>query len=325
MKKLFLSILVICSLLGGNAYAESLKFKCSNGYDEMKIYEWKILNLDLKNKEFSETLKSKYGTPNASWKSSQIWIDQKKIIHKPYALHNLRYMFDYSSYPFEYYQVTSFNGTPMKKLLFDQCKEDTVTAEELNLSGENQITEVNKDNRMSVSKKTCLELGFTSATEKFGDCVLKIMSMNNLESDSKKNVAVPTSTTTQDQQYASTPKFTNVIKDKFYHKQFKRFMKTPEAELCISYINAYGWHKREKKQAIKYEVLETRNINCDRYMEAAYYDKKERDGEMQDAVKKVFDSGVDAAYGVDTNASKKSKQRCIVQKVGKNMYTQTCR
>ena len=30
-------------------------------------------------------------------------------------------------------------------------------------------------------------------------------------------------------------------------------------------------------------------------------------------------------YGVDTNASKKSKQRCIVQKVGKNMYTQTCR
>ena len=27
----------------------------------------------------------------------------------------------------------------------------------------------------------------------------------------------------------------------------------------------------------------------------------------------------------DTNASKKSKQRCIVQKVGKNMYTQTCR
>ena len=133
------------------------------------------------------------------------------------------------------------------------------------------------------------------------------------------------SSSTQDQQYASTPKFVNIIKDKFYHKQFKRFMKTPEAELCISYINAYGWHKREKKQAIKYEVLETRNINCDRYMEAAYYDKKERDGEMQDAVKKVFDSGVDAAYGVDTNASKKSKQRCIVQKVGKNMYTQTCR
>ena len=112
---------------------------------------------------------------------------------------------------------------------------------------------------------------------------------------------------------------------KFYNKYFKKFMKTPEAELCISYINAYGWHKTEKKQAIKFEVLEIRDINCDSYMEAAYWDKKKRDGEMQDAVKKVFDSGVDAAYGVDSNASKKSKQRCIVQKVGKNMYQQTCR
>jgi hypothetical protein len=50
---------------------------------------------------------------------------------------------------------------------------------------------------------------------------------------------------------------------KFYNKYFKKFMKTPEAELCISYINAYGWHKTEKKQAIKFEVLETRDINCD--------------------------------------------------------------
>jgi hypothetical protein len=46
---------------------------------------------------------------------------------------------------------------------------------------------------------------------------------------------------------------------------------------------------------------------------------------MQDAVKKVFDSGVDVVYGVDSNANKKSKQRCIVQKVGKNLYKQTCR
>jgi hypothetical protein len=43
------------------------------------------------------------------------------------------------------------------------------------------------DNRMSASKKTCLELGFTSGTEKFGDCVLKIMSMNNTKTDTEDN------------------------------------------------------------------------------------------------------------------------------------------
>ena len=99
----------------------------------------------------------------------------------------------------------------------------------------------------------------------------------------------------------------------------------PESVLCISYINEYGWHKRKKKQAIKFEVLETRGINCDPYMDAAYYDKKKRKGEMADSLKKVLDSGVDAAYGVGSNANKKTRRNCIVQKVGKNLYKQTCR
>ena len=144
----------------------------------------------------------------------------------------------------------------------------------------------------------------------------------------KTEDTVSTSSSTQDQQYSSTPKFPLVEKNKFYYKQLNKYSRMPEAELCISYINAYGWHKREKKQAIKYEVLETRGINCDRYMDAAYYDKQKRDGEMADSLQKVFNSGVDLAYGVDTSDdknTKRTKRNCIIQKVGKNMYQQTCR
>ena len=104
-------------------------------------------------------------------------------------------------------------------------------------------------------------------------------------------------------------------------------MRTPESVLCISYINEYGWHKRAKKQAIKFEVLEARGINCDPYMEVAYYDKEKRDKEFRDAAKETFDAGVSATYGVsgsDTN-TKRTRRNCIVQKVGKNLYKQTCR
>ena len=38
MKKLFLSILVICSLLGGNAYAECIKGDCINGKGTLNTY-----------------------------------------------------------------------------------------------------------------------------------------------------------------------------------------------------------------------------------------------------------------------------------------------
>ena len=37
MKKLLLTILVICSLLGGNAYAECIKGDCNNGQG---TYTW---------------------------------------------------------------------------------------------------------------------------------------------------------------------------------------------------------------------------------------------------------------------------------------------
>ena len=106
-------------------------------------------------------------------------------------------------------------------------------------------------------------------------------------------------------------------------------MRYPESVLCISYINGYRhWHKREKKQAIKFEVLETRSINCDPYMEAAYYDREKKDKAVRDAAKDAFDAGVGAAYGVsdsDSRAKKRTRRSCIVQKVGKNLYKQTCR
>ena len=119
-----------------------------------------------------------------------------------------------------------------------------------------------------------------------------------------------------------------IEKNKWYYKYKKKFTRMPESELCISYINAYGWHKRETKQAIKFEVLEARGINCDPYMEVAFYDKLERDKEFRKLVKETFDAGVGAAYGVDNSDNKNTKKKrgnCIVQKVGKNLYKYNCR
>ena len=192
-------------------------------------------------------------------------------------------------------------------------------------SSENKILNTNKDNSLPASKKICLELGFTSGTEKFGDCVLKIMSMSNSENEPTKEVA-STTDTTQDKQYNSKPNFPRVEKNKFYYKQLNKYSKMPEPELCISYINAYGWHKREIKQAIKYEVLETRSINCDRYMDVAYYDKQRRSNEIADATKKAFDSGVDAAYGVTPESQRGNKMVCTTQRIGSSgMAKTTCR
>ena len=36
----------------------------------------------------------------------------------------------------------------------------------------------NKTDLINQAKKTCLDLGFTAGTEKFGDCTLKVLKMN---------------------------------------------------------------------------------------------------------------------------------------------------
>ena len=258
----------------GSAADEFLGFKCEIGYGEYETATMTI-KLDLKKEEI--ITKREYEISGASsdpWKSYKVWIDGKTITHKPYSLQKQKYMFDYNDYKFEYYLIASHDGTQVKKLEFDHCKQYAVSDEELNSINESEIAEV-----------------------------------TNVD-----NISVSDSSSTQDQQYNSTLKFPRIEKNKFYYKQLNRYSKMPETELCISYINAYGWHKREIKQAIKYEVLETRGINCDRYMDVAYYDKRKRDGEMADSLQKVFNSGVNLAYGVDTSddkSTKRTKRNCI--------------
>ena len=295
MKKL-LGIVVLGLLLSGNAYAET-------------IFDIKSKN---KNRIVIEAFEP---TNNTQFINNKINFQELKDIALKHCETN---DVDWDT---TFNRGSTFNGVyasnRLKSVTYDfKCK-----------SSENQIVNTNNDNSLTASKKICLELGFTSETEKFGDCVLKIMSMSNSENEPTKEVA-STTDTTQDKQYNSKPIFPRVEKNKFYYKQLNKYSKMPEPELCISYINAYGWHKREIKQAIKYEVLETRSINCDRYMDVAYYDKQKRDEEMADSLQKVFNSGVDLAYGVDTSDDKNTKRtrkNCIVQKIGKNMYQQTCR
>ena len=149
------------------------------------------------------------------------------------------------------------------------------------------------NNTMQISKQTCLDLGFTAGTEKFGDCVLKIMDMNNLDNSTEQKVAVSTSNETQDQQYTFTGEtnFSDVKKNNSYYKKLTEYMKMPEKILCIGYINGYGLIKKRTKQAARFEAITTRKINCNPYTDVAYYDKEQRRKETGKAVQELW-SGV---------------------------------
>ena len=102
-------------------------------------------------------------------------------------------------------------------------------------------------------------------------------------------------------------------------------MKMPEKILCIAYINNYGIFKKAK-QAARTEAVRTRGIDCNPYMDAAYYDKQRRSNEIADATKKAFDSGVDAAYGVTPESQRGNKMVCTTQRIGSSgMAKTTCR
>tara|TARA_B110000285_G_scaffold221403_1_gene274308 strand:+ start:396 stop:1367 length:972 start_codon:yes stop_codon:yes gene_type:complete len=181
------------------------------------------------------------------------------------------------------------------------------------------------DKKMMINnaKKTCKELGFKDGTEKLADCALKLMTTNNLESETQNNI-VSSSASTQDKQYTFTgdATFGTNKKSKKHNKKVAKYMKMPEEVLCIAYINNSGIFKKAK-QAARTEALRTRGIDCNPYMDAAFYDKEKR----KDGIAKAFrdlasDQGDIARENEERRARNKNKNmNCTSRVIGDRVST----
>lgn len=179
------------------------------------------------------------------------------------------------------------------------------------------------DKKIDLAKKTCKELGFKEGSEKLADCALELISMDNLEGETQTNI-VSSNTTSEGQQYTFTgdATFGTNKKSKSHNKKVAKYMKMPEEVLCISYINNSGIFKKAK-QAARTEAVRTRGIDCNPYMDAAYYDKERR----KDGIAKAFrdlarDQGDIARENEKARANNKNRNlNCTSRKIGSSIST----
>ena len=179
------------------------------------------------------------------------------------------------------------------------------------------------DKRIDQANKTCKELGFKEGSEKLADCALELFSMDNLEGETQTNI-VSSNTTTEAQQYTFTgdAAFGTNKKSKRHNKKVAKYMKMPEEVLCISYINNSGIFKKAK-QAARTEAVRTRGIDCNPYMDAAYYDKERR----KDGIARAFrdlatDQGDIARESEKARANNRNRNlNCTSRKIGSSIST----
>ena len=77
---------------------------------------------------------------------------------------------------FNYATDQSVKGLDMT-IIYD-CKYDKKLLKQF-LIKSNLIAAPNNKDKIAKAKKTCLDLGFTAGTEKFGDCTLKVLKMKS--------------------------------------------------------------------------------------------------------------------------------------------------
>ena len=179
------------------------------------------------------------------------------------------------------------------------------------------------DKKIDLAKKTCKELGFKEGSEKLADCALELISMDNLEGETQTNI-VSSNTTSEGQQYTFTgdATFGTNKKSKKHNKKVANYMKMPEKILCIRYINNYGIFKKAK-QAAREEALRKRGINCNPYMDAAYYHKEERKQAFGEAFR---DLNKDLGDVARESAERRTRNRnrnlnCTSRKIGSSIST----
>jgi len=179
------------------------------------------------------------------------------------------------------------------------------------------IGTANSKQAIQQAKIMCKDIGYDLKSEKFKDCVLKLTIVNTQKQEKAK---------TADQEYIFTGEatFGKNKKSKKHNKKLAKYMKMPEKVLCIGYINKYGIFKKAK-QAARAEAIQTRRIDCNPYMDAAYYHKKQRMIDIADATQRALDNNAESKRAIAEQATRNRNKNlnCRSRKVGSYVRT-TC-
>lgn len=164
MKKLFSTILVICSLLGGNAFAEIIKFKCSDN-------EGHLYNFDLDKNSKILVIHEKYNTWE-KFKTTKLnisFIDDKKL-----KIHNGKTTWNYGT-------NHRFGNLSLNCNDSDNSKNST----------SNFKTDITFN--IKQKREQCEAIGFEPETEKFADCVLRLVELDVKNQQNNKIVSAESS------------------------------------------------------------------------------------------------------------------------------------
>jgi hypothetical protein len=189
MKKLLSVILVICSLLGGNAYADVIKLSCApkafGNADPNWIYKTFEASIDNVNNIYKvnasgyHSKNKKTFTDNYEFNIEKF--DTKSLIYSSMTDANLKFKLELENNYKDVQISPSLDGSGGWYL---HCKtEEQKQRAEAKESGD--ITFTIKD-----KKEQCTAIGFELATEKFADCVLRLVELDvKQQTQNQKTVA----------------------------------------------------------------------------------------------------------------------------------------
>ena len=186
------------------------------------------------------------------------------------------------------------------------------------------------DKRIDQANKTCKELGFKEGSEKLADCALELFSMDNLVGETQTNV-VSSNTTSEGQQYTftgeatfGTPKKTRAQKKQ--DKRVAKFIKYPDQELCVGYINN-SWRdnsifKKKENQEARSEAIRIRGLDCNQYRDAAYHKKNNGYGVAEVLRDLAVSQGDIARENEKARANNRNRNlNCTSRKIGSSIST----
>ena len=173
MKKL-LGIMVLGLFLGGNAYAEITTFQCTGNV--IPQITWKM-NIENKTVHSTWVWKGKVGS--AKYKILSINNEKVQLIQTPDSE-----FYSKKDKPFYWYYGTDFKTVGAK---------GNVQLYDCSVDGKKVNTPSTGSNSVGISftikdkKEQCAAIGFKPATDKFADCVLRLV-----ELDLQKQISNPT-------------------------------------------------------------------------------------------------------------------------------------
>jgi hypothetical protein len=200
IKKLFLSILVACLLLSGNAYAEP------NKNAQKELIANNIIYIDMNMKEFSKIMKTKLGASlfwnsvekkHAFYGANQAFGDDIDTMWYSFELINKnekkRYGFKWGI-KLKKFKLTKIWDDPIKgydyhiKLSDNSTdKQSLITEKSIIQNNKNYLAskkiedeKITQDLTFTIKdkKEQCTAIGFAPATEKFADCVLRLVELD---------------------------------------------------------------------------------------------------------------------------------------------------